>query len=420
MTGSATAGRALAATPAAARARRAPRAIPFARTEIVPAAQAAAQAVLASGWITTGPESVEFERELAAYVGARQALAVSSCTAGIELALRALGLEPGSPVLTPSLTFCGAVQAIVHAGLRPVLVDVDEDTLVPSELTVQQAVQRAVTRCGRRPGAMVVQHQAGYPVPTELLARAAGLPHSRVVEDAAHGLGAAYPDGTVLGRRGAAVCLSFYATKNLPIGEGGAVLTDDPELADRIARARLHGMSRDSWARYLPGGAWRYTVDEAGMKANLTDVQAAIGRAQLRHLDGWQRRRVELAARYDAALASVPGIRLPARPTAGRHAWHLYQIRVREDFGMSRDALIDSLSHQGIGVSVHFIPVHRMPYFERLVGDEDCAALPVTDAASEQLLSLPMHPQLADGDVDTVVDAIADAVAGAARDGGRP
>jgi perosamine synthetase len=387
--------------PAGAAVTRAPRRIPFARTEIAPEAQRAALQVLQSGWVTTGAQAVAFEQDLAAHVGARHVLAVSSCTAALELALRALRLPDSAPVLTPSLTFCGAVQAIIHAGLRPVLVDVDADTLTPTAATVA----RAATRAGR-PSALVVQHQAGYPVEVGELAAAAGLPPQRVVQDAAHGLGARFSDGTPLGARGHAVCLSFYATKNLPIGEGGAVLTDDDDLADDVARARLHGMTRDSWARYHPGGSWRYSVDAPGLKANFTDLQAAIGRAQLRRLDAWQARRVELAARYDAALAGVPGVRLPARPAAGTHAWHLYQVRLTERFGTTRDAAIGALSDRGIGSSVHFIPVHHLPYFRDLLGPAECGAVPVTDVMAGQLLSLPLHPGLHDAEVDAVASAL--------------
>lgn len=376
-------------------------AIPFARTEIGPQAQQAALAVLRSGWVTTGPLTAEFELALAGWTGARYAVAVSSCTAALELSLRALRLPAGAPVLTPSLTFCGAVQAIVHAGLRPVLTDVDPVTLVPSP----EAVAQAVARTGR-PAAMVLQHQAGFPVERGPLAEAAGIDPGRVVDDAAHGLAARYPDGSQVGSTGRAVCLSFYATKNLPIGEGGAVLTDDPALAEAVGRARLHGMSRDSWARYRPGGSWRYTVDDYGLKANFTDLQAAIGLAQLERLAGWQRRREQIAARYDRNLAGTDGLALPARPEAGGHAWHLYQVRLAAAAGWSRDDVVEKLADRGIGTSVHFVPVDRMPYFRRVLGPQECAAVPVTDAASDELLSLPMHPGLSDDEVDRVAEAL--------------
>lgn len=374
--------------------------VPFAVAEIVPEAQQAALRVLRSGWITMGPETGLFETDLAAYLGARDVVAVSSCTAAIELALRVLRLRAGAPVLTPSLTFCGAVTAIVHAGLRPVLVDVDAATLLPTPATVARAVARAGV-----PAAMVVQHMAGHPADVALLAEAAGLPAGRVVEDAAHGLGAELR-GVRVGERSAAACFSFYATKNLPIGEGGAIATCDADLAAELRTARLHGMSRDAWRRYLPGGGWRYDVVEPGMKANFTDIQAAIGRAQLGRLPAWQEHRERLADRYDAELAGVEGLGLPVRPDGGRHAWHLYQVRVGPAFGRTRDAVAERLGQLGVGTSVHFIPVHRLTGFRQLLGPEECDSVPVTDRVAAEVLSLPMHTALTESDVARVAAAV--------------
>ena len=383
--------------------------VPFARAEIVPEAQQAALDVLRSGWITMGPQTAEFEQELASYLGAPHVVAVASCTAAIEIALRALRLRRGAAVLTPSLTFCGAVAPIVQAGLRPVLVDVDPDTFLPTPATVEQAARRA-----GRPAAMIIQHMAGYPADLPELAAAAGLPASAVVEDAAHGLGAELR-GSRLGGGSRAACFSFYATKNLPIGEGGAIATDDDELAGYARTARLHGLSRDAWRRYLPGGSWRYDVAEPGLKANITDVQAAIGRAQLAMLPRWQARRTHLAALYDAALAGVPGLGLPSRPADGRHAWHLYQIRVTSACGISRDAVIDALTDRAIGTSVHFIPVHQLSAYQRILGPEECRSVPVTDQIAHEVLSLPMYPALTDADVTRVADALLDIIGPGAR-----
>jgi dTDP-4-amino-4,6-dideoxygalactose transaminase len=372
--------------------------VAFCHTQITARARRAAADVLASGWVTTGAESFAFEREFAAWVEAPRAVAVSSCTIAIQMALTALRLPPGSPVLTPTLTFCGAVHAIVHAGLRPVLVDVDDDTLAVSP----DGVAAAARRCGggRGAAAMVVQHMAGYPLDAAELAAAAGVPAGHVVEDAAHALGAT-AGGRPVGSGSRAACFSFYATKNLPIGEGGAITTTDEDLAARLGRMRLHGMSGDAWRRYHRAGSWRYTVQEDGLKANFTDVQAAIGRAQLRSLDRWQLRRAQIAAGYDSLLAGVPGLELPPRPARDRHAWHLYVVRIHPAFGMHRDEAADALAAAGIGTSVHFIPVHQLPYFRRLLGREE-RDLPVADRVFPQLLSLPMHPGLSDADVERV------------------
>ncbi|MEY9964993.1 dTDP-4-amino-4,6-dideoxygalactose transaminase [Streptacidiphilus sp. MAP12-16] len=381
--------------------------VPFARTEICPEARLAAQLVLESGWVSAGPQTGLFEREFADRVGARHAVAVSSCTAAIELALRALRLPERSMVMVPTLTFCGAAQAVVHAGLLPLLVDVEPGTGMPSAATVA----RAAKDCGQ-PQAMMVMHYGGAPAPLGELAEAAGLPMRRVVEDAAHALGTYVGDRPV-GALSQAACFSFYATKNLPIGEGGMVTTDDGDLAESVQRARLHGMSADAWRRHLPGGRWQYTVDDAGLKANMTELQASIGRAQLHHLSDWQHRREDLAAHYTSRLRAVPGLALPSAPPEGRHAWHLYAVRVMDHYGMHRDELVARLAEQGIGTSVHFIPLHHLWYFRRSALRPP-SGLPGADGLFPQLLSLPLHPGLTEDEVDRVCDALAGLARGSA------
>ncbi len=360
-------------------------------------ARQAASRVLASGWVTTGPEVVAFESELKDWVGARHAVGVSSCTAAIEISLRALQLPSGSPVLTSTITFCGAIHAIVHAGHRPVLVDVDPVTLMPNPETVERAARHGAQ-------AMVAVHYGGHGAHLTESAAAAGLPMSRVVEDAAHAIGTEI-GGRRVGSFSAATCFSFYATKNLPIGEGGMITTDDADVAGWARKLRIHGMSEDAWRRYLPGAGWRYSVSDDGIKANMTDVQAAIGRVHLRSLEAWQHRREQLAARYDAGLAGIPGIGIPPRPVNGRHAWHLYVIRVQPEFGMSRDELISSLAEQGVHCSVHFIPNHTQPYFRRFL--DQGASFPNADAAFEEILSLPFYHSLTAGEIELVCEAIA-------------
>jgi dTDP-4-amino-4,6-dideoxygalactose transaminase len=379
-------------------------AIPFARTPVAPGVTEAVARVLESGWLTTGPQVQEFEREFAELVGAPHAVAVSSCTAGLELSLRALHLPAGWAVLVPTITFCGAVNAVLHAGLRPVLVDVDPMTLMPDESTTAAAARRA-----GRVGAVMVLHYAGQPADSTALAAAAGVTEASVVEDAAHAVGASRGGQPVGSGTTAAACFSFYATKNLPIGEGGMVTTASQELADYVRRCRLHGMSRDAWRRYLPGASWSYTVEDAGLKANMTDVQAAVGRIQLGELDAWQQRRREIAARYDSALADVPGILRPDRPADGGHAWHLYVVQVLPGFGATRDQLIQDLAERGVGTSVHFVPLHRQPYLRHVVGDGGGATdLPVAEEIGDRFLSLPLYPDLTDADVDRVCEAVAD------------
>ena len=375
------------------------RSIPFSRTVIGPDARSAVAQVLESGWVTTGQQVADFEREFADHVGAARGVAVSSCTAGLELALRGLCLARGSRVLMSTNTFCGAAGAITHAGLVPVLADVDSWTAVPTEEHI-----RAAVRDVGGVSAMVVMHLGGNPVDVEAAAAAAGIGLDHVIEDAAHALGT-WVGTRPVGSISRATCFSFYATKNLAIGEGGMVTTLDEDFAEVMARTRLHGMSRDAWRRYSPGASWRYDVADDGLKANLTDVQAAIGRAQLRRFDTDQARRREVAARYDAQLSSLPWVSLPPRPVEGRHAWHLYAVRVHPGFPVARDELIDRLNDLGIGTSVHFIPLHRLTWHV-----EHCVVpaggLPGADAVFATTLSLPFDQNLSDDDVDEVCAAL--------------
>jgi perosamine synthetase len=353
--------------------------------------------VLASGWLTTGREVIAFEREIADMVGAAEGVAVSSCTAAIELSLRALHLPPGAPVLISTMTFCGAVHAIIHAGLRPVLVDIDEETLTPTPDTTRKAARLGAA-------AMVVTHVAGLPAQVGELTEAAGLTSDRVIEDAAHALGTSVGKRPV-GAISRATCFSFYATKNLPIGEGGMVTTDDAEFANDVRIMRLHGMNIDAWRRYGQGGSWRYAVESPGLKANMTDVQAAIGRAGLARFPEWQARRESLAGRYRRNLSGLGGLELPPEAADGTHAWHLFILQVTPAFGLARDGFIAALADRGVDCSVHFIPVHHHPYFRAFLGAQD---LPVADAVFERIVSLPLYPSLKDTDVDFVCDQIAD------------
>jgi len=265
--------------------------------------------------------------------------------------------------------------------------------------------EECVAQCGGV-DALLVVHLGGLPTDVRELAAAAGVDLDHVIEDAAHALGTRSGRAAV-GTISRATCFSFYATKNLPIGEGGMVTTNDALLAARLRETRQHGMSADAWRRYLPGGGWRYDVAVDGLKANMTDVQAVIGRAQLRHFDEYQARRADVADRYDVALAAIAGIRRPPRPTAGRHAWHLYAVRVLPEYGVPRDELIDLLRARGIATSVHFIPVHRLSWFRR------SCVLPAgghrgADAVFDRTLSLPLDPVISDVEVDLVCAALAE------------
>jgi perosamine synthetase len=222
-----------------------------------------------------------------------------------------------------------------------------------------------------------------------------------------------------VGSISAATCFSFYATKNLPIGEGGMITTDDQDVADLARQIRIHGMTSDAWKRYLPGASWQYKVDVAGIKANMTDVQAAIGRGQLKHFAAWQERRSELSRAYDLRLSTINGLRTPSVPETGLHAWHLYVIRVEPEFGVDRDTFIRLLSERGVDCSVHFIPLHHQPYFQRMLPNEANRNFPAADAAFREIVSLPFYPGLTADMVDRVCEEI-DGIRTARNDGERP
>ena len=354
---------------------------------------------LRSNWITTGPKTKRFEGEFAAALGAPGALALNSCTAGLHTALATLGIGPGDEVITTPMTFAASVNVIEHVRARPVMVDVESDTLNIDP----RAVAAAITP---RTRAILPVHYAGHPADLDALLALAESHKLAVVEDAAHALPAAYR-GRRIGAGRNPVAFSFYATKNLTTAEGG-MLTGDPEFLDRARVVSLHGMSRDAWKRYDQGGSWRYDVLLPGFKYNMTDIQASLGLWQLKKLSGFEVRRRAVVAQYHAAFGADDALEIPVQRPDVTHAWHLYVLRLRPDaLRIGRDRFIEELTRRNIGTSVHFIPVHLHPFYRDTYryapGD-----LPVAVANFERLLSLPLHPRLTDGDVADVVDAVLD------------
>ena len=356
---------------------------------------------LRSGWVTTGPKVKRFEEEFAAYTGARHAVAVSSCTAALHASLAALGVGPADEVIVPTLTFCATANVVVHLGATPVIVDVDPDFQISVE-----AVCRAISP---RTKVIIPVHYGGQACSLrdilELAARH-GIP---VVEDAAHAAGAAY-QGRRIGTHGRAVCFSFYAIKNMTTGEGGMITTNDDDLAGRLRLLSLHGMSRDAWKRYTEAGSWYYEVLEPGYKYNMTDIQAALGIHQLRRLDGFIRRRQEIAALYDEAFSDLPEILLPPRLPGRNHTFHLYAIRLEAGrLQLNRAQLIEELHARNIGASVHFIPLHRHPYYRQRYGYR-AEQFPVAEQIYRGLLSLPLYPKMTGPDANDVVSAVREIV----------
>ena len=354
---------------------------------------------LKSAWITTGPKTRAFEREFAAFVGAQGALALNSCTAGLHTALATLGIGPGDEVITTPMTFCASVNVIEHVGARPVLVDVEPDTLNIDP----ERIAAAITP---RTRAILPVHYAGHPVELDVITTLAGVRGLAVVEDAAHAIPARFK-GRFIGAGPNPTAFSFYATKNLTTAEGG-MLTGEPAFLERARTISLHGMNRDAWKRYDQGGSWRYDVLLPGFKYNMTDIQAAIGLCQLRRQDVFQRRRREVVARYTAAFGADPALEPPVVRPVVEHAWHLYVLRLRLDaLRIGRDRFIEELTARNIGTSVHFIPVHLHPYYRDKYGYAP-EALPVAYGNYLRLLSLPLHPGLSDRDIDDVIEAVLD------------
>src|SRR5271157_4129513 len=290
---------------------------------------------LRSGWVTTGPKVRRFEEEFAAYTGAGHAVAVNSCTAALHVALAALGVGPGDEVIVPTLTFCATANVVVHLGATPVIVDVDRNFHISLE-----ALRKAITP---RTKAIVPVHYGGQACSLREILALATSHGILVVEDAAHAAGATY-EGCRIGSHSRAACFSFYAIKNMTTGEGGMITTNDDTLAQRLRLLSLHGMSRDAWKRYTEAGSWYYEVLEPGYKYNMTDIQASLGIHQLRRLDGFIRRRQEIAAMYDSAFSDLPEILPPEKLPSRNHTYHLYAIRLNADLlQLNRSELIEEL-----------------------------------------------------------------------------
>jgi dTDP-4-amino-4,6-dideoxygalactose transaminase len=357
---------------------------------------------LRSGWLTTGPKVKRFEQEFAAYVGAKHAIAVSSCTAALHASLAALNIGPGDEVIVPTLTFCATANVVEYLGAKPVIVDVDRTFHISAE-----AIHAAISTHTK---AIVPVHYAGQACSLKeilVIANSYGIP---VVEDAAHAAGAEL-DKRKIGSHGRAVCFSFYATKNMTTGEGGMVTTGDDALAERLRILSLHGMSHDAWKRYSGAGSWYYEVLEPGYKYNMTDIQAALGIHQLRRLEQFISRRQQIAALYDEAFSDLPEILLPLRLPGRNHIFHLYPIRLQADqLSGTRSKFIEQLSARNISTSVHFIPLHRHPFYRDRYGYRR-EQFPVAEEIYHGLLSLPLYPRMNDRDVRDVIDAVRDALA---------
>jgi len=410
------------------------RSIPFHRPAIGEREIEAVVETLRSGWITTGPRVKQLEEAFALYVGARHAVAVNSGTAAIHLGLLAAGLGAGEAILTSPLTFPATTEAAIYCGAEPLFADVDPVTLNLDPDAVEVVLERDAER--KRIRALVPVHYAGQPCAMERLVPLAQRFGLRIVEDAAHALPAwrrmpasaggpavvearqpttvaPAPDGEtwrMVGTIGDFTAFSFYATKTITTAEGGMVTCESADGAELLRSLRLHGLSGDAWKRYRSEGSWRYDVARTGYKDNMPDVLAAIGVEQLKRADELAAARRRLVALYREALAPLEDrLLLPSVEQRSAHAWHLFPIRLRD--ASRRNDVIEGLRGRDIGASVHFIPVHLHSFYADTYGYRR-GDFPVTEAAFDSLVSLPLWPGMSDDDVAYVAQALAELLAG--------
>jgi dTDP-4-amino-4,6-dideoxygalactose transaminase len=349
-------------------------------------------------WIGTGPKVAKFEEAVARYKGVAHSVAVNSCTAGMHLIGIALGLGLGDEVITTAMTFCSTINAIIHCNATPVLADVDPMTMNIDPASIEAKISD-------RTRAILVVHFAGRPCDMSRIMTIAAKHNLLVIEDCAHAIETEY-HGQMAGTFGVAGALSFYATKNITTGEGGMVLTDSTDLANRIKQLCLHGLSVNAWERYSDSGFKHYYVIEAGYKYNMTDVQAAIGLSQLERIASYAERRRQIWNRYLEAFASSSlGLPAPEEPNT-RHAWHLFTVLVdQEKCGVPRDEFLSLMTEHNIGVGVHYLSVPEHPYYQQVFGWRP-EAWPNAMRIGRQTVSLPLSGCLTDDDVEDVITAV--------------
>lgn len=356
---------------------------------------------LRSDWLTRGPKTKKFEDGFAQYIGASGALGLNSWTSAGHTLLITEGIGSADEVITTPMTFCASVNIIEHVGAKPILVDVEPDTLNidPSKL------EAAITSKSKM---IIPVHFAGHPVELDPIFDLAKKHNLKVFEDAAHALPAKYK-GVMIGAHGNPVAYSFYATKNLTTAEGG-MLVASSDILEKARIVSLHGMSRNAADRYSQGGSWFYEVEQPGFKYNMTDIQASLGLVQLRRLNELQQRRREIVAQYQAAFSLIEALEIPVERVHVEHAWHLYVLRIKPDLlRIGRDQFIEELKTRNIATSVHFIPVHIHPYYRNKYGYKP-GDFPVAYSNYQRMMSLPLHPRLTDQDVADVIEAVSNIV----------
>jgi dTDP-4-amino-4,6-dideoxygalactose transaminase len=376
--------------------------IPFHRADLGEEEVNAVSAVIRSGWLTMGAKTFEFERRFGDYIGASHAVAVSSGTAALHLALDAVGVCRGDEVLVPTTTFTATAEVVTYLGAKPVFVDIDPETL---NIDLHD-IDRKITA---RTKAIIPVHLAGMPCDMAEILELADQHKLHVIEDAAHALPSTYR-GKRIGTVSELTAFSFYATKTLTTGEGGMITTENAEYARRLQVMRLHGIGRDAWKRYTSEGSWFYEVREAGYKYNLSDLQAALGVVQLAKCDEMNLSRERIAKRYSCAFRSFEPLEVPATFSDRTTSWHLYVLRLHLDqLRIDRNKFISELADRGVSTSVHFIPLHLQPVYQRDYGYK-AGDLPVAEREYHRSLSLPIYSAMSDEEVDQVIWAVSDVV----------
>lgn len=374
--------------------------LPFALPDIDQREIDAVSEVVASGWLTTGPKTVEFERRFAALLGVKHAVSVNSATAAMHLALEAIGLKRGDEVITTTFTFAATAEVVRYFDAKPVFVDIERATM---NMDVTQ-IEAAITENTR---AIIPVHVAGQACDLDAIHAIAAKHGLHVIEDAAHSL-PTYYKGNLIGGLSDLTSFSFYATKTLATGEGGMITTNNDQWADRCRVMRLHGMSKDAWKRYTGEGSWRYDIVAPGFKYNLTDMASALGLVQLDKLEAMNARRVEIAALYDSAFGGHAALETPAKSPDSTHPYHLYILRLNLNaLNVNRAGFIEALRQANIGASVHWIPLHMMSYYVDTYGykPED---FPVAAEEGMRCVSLPIYSKMSSADVEDVIGTVLD------------
>jgi perosamine synthetase len=353
---------------------------------------------LQSGWLSMGPKTIRFEEEFNKYIGAKKSVAVSSWTAAGHLTLEAFGIEKGDEVIVPTMTFPATAEIVCYFGAKPIIVDVDADTLNISS----EEIEKAITP---KTKAIIPVHYGGQPCDLDEINEIAKTHNLKVLEDAAHSLPATYK-GKKIGTISDVTCFSFYATKTLSTGEGGMICTNDQEIAERCAIMRLHGINRDAWKRYSEAGSWYYEVVAPGYKYNFTDLQASLGLPQLKKVDAMWEWRKKIASRYLEGFKDFDLLTLPFIKNDRESSWHLFPIRLNlEMLTKNRAQIIDKLKDHNIGVGVHFMPVHQHLYYSETFKLDD-KNYPVASATFPRLMSLPIYPGMTDNSVEKVISTV--------------